>query len=215
MNYRTALLRLALAILIIILAQFGLDKFAIDEMHGELATRQEFLSGIKLQNAELERVKSNLSQLEKELEEANLRYSALRPLMPTEADLPQIFKYIGDRAAARNVRLEFFSRKNETVNAKTSIVELPIQAEIFGDFYTLTRYLQDLSRFERILRVVSVRMVQEKNQLVATKPDESAQDDAAQNPYRPGREPIATTHATITFVAYLVNEELKTEISQR
>lgn len=217
MDFRSIVFRLVIAVVIVVSSLVVTDNLLFDSMDVELNTRTTFRDGLRAHNTELLSIKANLTQLAEELKIANERYNTLKPLIPSEAELPTIFTWLGERAVARNIKLELFSRNNEAATISNKpIVEIPVRVEVFGDFYALTRYADDLTRYERVLKIVSVKMVQEKVQLVANV-DDAQFDDKRQNPYRPGREAVATTHATITFIAYLARNEVKesNQLSQK
>lgn len=124
--------------------------------------RQE-VERMSAENDEDEHLQQNSEELEKALEEAAKSYRALKLLLPEEAELPRIFDWIATRAVERGLKLEHFSQGSRQID-RESIREIPIQVEVLGYYDAVERFLEDFSRFERVLMVNGVKMTQQQEQ---------------------------------------------------
>jgi Tfp pilus assembly protein PilO len=154
--------------------------FYFAPLEEQTSKRREKLEEIKRVNDENEQIRANAGQLELALKDAEHRYDALKSLLPTEAELPRVLDWIANRALERNLKLEHFSQGAQA-NEKGSINEIPLQVEVLGYYDGVERFLEDFSRFERVLRVRGVHMQQEQQQ----------------------QTPFATVRANISFSAYV------------
>lgn len=127
-----------------------------------LLDRQE-IERMRAENDEDEQLQQNSEELEKALEEAAQSYRALKPLLPEEAELPRVFDWIATRAVERGLKLEHFSQGSRLVD-RGIIREIPMQVEVLGYYDAVERFLEDFSRFERVLMVNGVKMTQEQQQ---------------------------------------------------
>ena len=134
--------------------------YYFNEKAKEVLNLRESVQKLKESNDEDELIKTNANQLEIKLLEAEQSYSSLKPLIPNESELPKIMDWIESRAKERNLKLEHFSRGQYTSQV-TKLTEIPIQVEVLGYFDAVSRFLQDFSRCERILKVRGVHMTRE------------------------------------------------------
>lgn len=165
MNNRTS--EIIAGIITAILIVWGSSEISkqvyFDGKDEEVLARREKLNEIKFKNDENELLRTNAAQLENALAEAEKSYSSLKPLVPPEAELPQILNWVALQARQRNLKLEHFSQGTQ-VKQQGSMSEIPIQVEVYGYYDGVGRFIEDFSRFERLLRVRSVNMIQDKQQ---------------------------------------------------
>ncbi|MBL8150302.1 MAG: type 4a pilus biogenesis protein PilO [Blastocatellia bacterium] len=139
------------------------QNFYLDDLRQQIVIKQEELDKIKKTNDENEEIKRNAAALEQSLREAENRFEAIKPLLPPEAELPRIFDWITTRTIERNLKLEHFSQGTK-VNDLGTVKEVPIQVEVLGYYDGVERLIEDFSRFERVLKVTGVKMVQQPEQ---------------------------------------------------
>lgn len=161
-------------------AIWATNYFYLDSGRADLEFNQSKLSQLKQQNDETELLRASLPELERSITDLEATLYKLNKLIPAERDLPVVFDWISSQAVQRRVRLEHFEHNNVTAQ-NGALKEYVTTIDVFGNFFSIARLIEDFSRFERILRVSRVAMRQEQEQ--------------------PGAE--GTLHAQITFSAYL------------
>src|SRR5438552_13760623 len=127
------------------------SRFYFTPLEIETAMKRAKLEEMKQTNDENEKIKENAGQLERALKEAENRYESLKQLLPVEAELPKVFDWISKRALERNLKLEHFSQGTGKID-KGAISEIPLQVEVLGNYDGVERFVEDFSRFERLLR---------------------------------------------------------------
>ncbi|MEW6734155.1 MAG: type 4a pilus biogenesis protein PilO [Acidobacteriota bacterium] len=170
--------------------QEAADYYYFQSQYAEIAKVRERLAQLQYLNDENERIKANSEQLERAFAEAEERYRALRPLLPPEAELPKVLDWMANQATQRNLKLEHFSQGTQ-IKQQGAMSEIPIQVEVLGYYDGVMRFIDDFSRFERILRVRGVRMVQQE-----------------------GQSDYTTVRANISFSAYVSKNSLTSTKSQ-
>jgi Tfp pilus assembly protein PilO len=139
------------------------SRFYFTQQEASTETRRTKLEEMRRLNDENEKIKENAAQLEQALKAVEDRYGSLKQLVPVEAELPRVFDWVAKRALERNLKLEHFSQGSEKVEQGT-ISEMRLQVEVLGNYDGVERFVEDFSRFERLLCVRGVRMVQEQQQ---------------------------------------------------
>src|SRR5436190_14426039 len=99
-----------IAILILLGSHEAARRFYFAPLEEESAKRREKLVELKRSNDENEQIKENAEQLQIALKDAEHRYDSLKPLLPSEAELPRVLDWIANRALERNLKLEHFSQ---------------------------------------------------------------------------------------------------------
>jgi Tfp pilus assembly protein PilO len=139
------------------------QRYYFVPLEAEAATRRTKLEALKRDNDESEQIKVNQEQMELAFRDAERQYDSLKTLLPQEAELPRVFDWIATRALERGLKLEHFSQNSKREESGT-IIEIPLQVEVLGNYDGIERFIEDFSRFERMLRVRGVRMGQEQQQ---------------------------------------------------
>jgi Tfp pilus assembly protein PilO len=160
------------------------NRSYFDPLEMEMLGQQQKLDELKKSNDENEKIKANAVQLESSLTDVENRYASLKPLVPPEAELPKILDWIASKAYERGLKLEHFSQGTQ-VKQIGSMSEIPIQVEVLGNYDGVSRFVGDFSRFERVLRVRGLHMLQEQQQ----------------------ESEFATMRANISFSAYVSKEK--------
>jgi len=182
MNSRRAkiLPGIIMAVVIVWGSYEALNRFYFTSLEIGLATSRAKLDEMRRANDENEKLRENAEQLERALKEAENRYQSLKKLLPVEAELPRVFEWIAKRALERNLKLEHFSQGSGKVE-QGAVNEIFLQVEVLGNYDGVERFVEDFSRFERLLCVRGVHMQQEQQQ----------------------QTPLVTVRANISFSAYV------------
>lgn len=153
---------LLLASLIITCSYYLSDYVYFDAEYTGNQKKQEQLNSLVRDNKENEQLAANLSQLENDLAEADMKARGLKTIIPTQSELPAVLSWLSDRAAERGLKLERFNQVSEV--KKDPISEVLINCEVSGNFDSASRFIEDFARYERILRVNSAQLSQLQNQ---------------------------------------------------
>lgn len=184
-NRKANLLTAIIAAITLVLGTYYLtNTYYFSYQNEELLRLTIKANELKQANDENAQIKKNSEQTERALMDAEKKYSALKPLVPSEAELPQILDWLANKARGRNLKLEHFSQGTQTKQAGT-ISEIPVQVEVLGYYDGVERFIEDFSRFERLLQVHSVHMMQEP------------QKDPT---------PVLVVRANISFSAYVIKD---------
>lgn len=139
------------------------NRYYFDAVEQEQIKQSAQIEQLRASNNELEQIKANSAQLEQSLFEAERKHKRLNSLIPYEAELPVILNWVASQAKLRGLRLEHFAQGTRT-NQQGNINEVTVTVEVLGNADGISRFAGDFARFERLLRVNSVRIVQEKEQ---------------------------------------------------
>ena len=123
------------------------------------------LAQLKTNVKNLEQIRDNRLELDKEINQTNDAYKALSPLIPEKKELPQILERIQRNAIDRGLLLNDFSPRN-AVNSQGALNEIPVFVEVTGDDQALKLYLSSLNQLERILHINNLkfkRLTDEQN----------------------------------------------------
>src|SRR4051812_31964 len=74
------------------------NEYYFNPQEQETLKMREQFDGLKRTNDESELIKANAEQLESSLTDAERKFSALKSLVPTEAELPKILDWIANKA---------------------------------------------------------------------------------------------------------------------
>lgn len=136
-----------------------------DDQNALINAKKLELAQLKTNVKNLEQIRDNRLQLDKEINQTNEAYKALSPLIPEKKELPQILERIQRNAIDRGLLLNDFSPKN-AVNSQGALNEIPVFVEVTGDDQALKLYLSSLNQLERILHINNLkfkRLTNEEN----------------------------------------------------
>jgi Tfp pilus assembly protein PilO len=165
------------------------NYYYFDAQRAEIAAKTQEFTKLHDQNDADELVSKNLNNLTRQMAEAEEAYQSLEPLVPSQAELPELLSDIEHSAIERNLKLNLFQQSALPQGQKNSgaLTEVPLQIELVGYFDSINRYVQSLNRMRRILLVKEIRVGQEPSQVAG----------------------YTTSHALITCSAF-VGEKIKT-----
>lgn len=204
-----------LAASIIVYGSYEISNMYYFQPEAAIQLKQQVkLDELKNSNNESERIKANASQLEQSLASAEKQFSTLTPLVPTQRELPQIQESLAKKAYERALKFDFFTSAGAPI-PRGSMLEIPLQIDVVGYYDSIGRYIEEFSRFERLLQVRSVTMKLEKSPLnvlpvqtpanANTNPNLDPQ--AAQMLAAAQGSMVTMVRATIKFSAYVIKEK--------
>lgn len=199
-----------MAALIIIYGSYEISNIYYFQPEAETRVKQKIkLDDLKSNNNESERIKANAKELEQALAKAEEQYSSLTPLVPTQGELPQIQDGLAKKASERDLKFDFFTRAGEPKTIG-SMLEIPLKVDVVGYYDSIGRYIEEFSRFERLLRVNSVTMKLEKAPIPVTPPNpNSTLDPQAQQMIAAIQGSMVTmVRGTISFSAYVSKDKV-------
>lgn len=202
-----------IAALIIVYGSYEISNIYYFQPEAEARVRQKIkLDDLRNNNNESERIKANANELEQALTKAEQQYSSLTPLVPTQGELPQIQDGLAKKALERDLKFDFFTRAGEP-KAMGSMLEIPLKVDVVGYYDSIGRYIEEFSRFERLLRVNSVTMRLEKAPIPATSSSSgSTLDPQAQQMIAAVQGSMVTmVRGTISFSAYVSKDKSVTK----
>ncbi len=207
-----------IAALIIVYGSYEVSNIYYFQPESEIQLKQQIkLDELKNNNNESERIKANASELEQSLAKAEQQFSSLTPLVPTEGELPEIQDRLAKKAYERALKFDFFTRSGSPKQIG-SMTEIPLQVDVVGYYDSIGRYIEEFSRFERLLRVHSVTMRLEKTPVSvlpsSTSPSTNANAtlDSQVQVIAAAQGSVATmVRATISFSAYVIKEKSATK----
>lgn len=185
-NFSSYVLAFVLAISIGGLVYTGADYCYFSEANTDIIKQREEILSLKAQNDESQRIANNIAELETNFSNVENTYNRLRPLIPEESELPKVMDAIEDSARNRKLKLDLFS-KSQPKQMDRGLTEVPITVEVSGYYAAVGGFVEELARFDRILYVSAVRMVNLSAEPIYNQAE-------------------ATVRATITVSAYVGKE---------
>lgn len=199
-----------IAALIIIYGSYEVSNIYYFQPEMEARLKEQLkLDGLRNNNNESERIKANASELEQSLAKAETQFSSLTPLVPTQGELPQIQDGLAKKASERDLKFDFFTRAGEP-KPIGSMLEIPLKVDVVGYYDSIGRYVEEFSRFERLLKVNSITMRLEKAPIPSTSNSTnlSTLDPQTQQMIAATQGAMVTMfRGTISFSAYVSKEK--------
>ena len=111
---------------------------------------------LEQQLADLRKKQSNLPKLKQELAETERIFNEAAVLLPKEKEIPQLLKDIS--AAGQDVGLDFLIFKPLPDVPQDFYAELPISINVRGPYHNMGSFLDQVSKFARIVTVSNIKM---------------------------------------------------------
>jgi Tfp pilus assembly protein PilO len=204
-----------LAALTIIYGSYELSNMYYFQSESEARLQEQLkLESLRNENNESERIKNNAEQLEKALAKAEEQFSTLTPLVPTQGELPQIQESLARKATERNLKFDFFTRAAEP-KPSGSMLEIPLKVDVVGYYDSIGRYIEEFSRFERLLKVTSITMRLEKAPIPTGSASPNLDPQAKQMIDAIQGSMVTVVRGTINFSAYVSKEKPVKQVSQQ
>jgi len=133
---------------------------------------QNDVARVKLQaklreNAELEAYRPKLADIERQLSSLKQQLEIERRIVPDEKEVDNFMRMVSGEARKAGVEIRRYTAKD--IAAKEYYVEVPIEIDIDGPFYSVLNFYGRLQKLERIVNVSRLTMGALKNGKTGTK----------------------------------------------
>jgi type IV pilus assembly protein PilO len=153
------------------------------------ASAQKELDAKLQENAELEKYKTKLDDIERQLASLKQQLEIERKIVPDEKEIDGFIKMLDAEAMKAGVELRRFTAK--PVGSREFYTEVPFELELDGPYYSALNFFDRVGKLERIVNVSGL--------LVSTtkKPSDAKAKHSYQ--YAPNESVVATCTATTFF----------------
>jgi type IV pilus assembly protein PilO len=156
---------------------------------GENATAQKALNEKLQENAELEKYRTKLDDIERQLASLKQQLEIERHIVPDEKEVDGFMKMLNSEAMKAGVELRRYTAR-PTAN-KEFYTEVPFEVELDGPYYSTLNFFDRVSKLERIVNVSQL--------LVASTKKPGDAKTLHQYQYAPNESIVATCLATTFF----------------
>ncbi len=154
-------------------------------------TAQKALNDKLQENAELEKYRSKLDDIERQLASLKQQLEIERHIVPDEKEVDNFIKMLDAEALKAGVELRRYTARPTA--AKEFYTEVPFEVELDGPYYSTLNFFDRISKLERIVNVSQL--------LVATTKKPSEAKTAHTYQYQANESVVATCLAT-TFYSH-------------
>ncbi len=141
------------------------------------------------ENAELEKYRSKLDDIERQLASLKQQLEIERHIVPDEKEVDNFMKMLDAEALKAGIELRRYTAR-PTAN-KEFYTEVPFEVELDGPYYSTLNFFDRVSKLERIVNVADL--------LVASTRKPSDAKTKHQYQYAPNESVVATCTATTFF----------------
>ena len=152
-------------------------------------TAQKQLDDKMRENAELERYRTKLDDIERQLASLKQQLEIERRIVPDEKEVDNFIKMLDAEALKAGIELRRYTAK--PVASKEFYTELPFELEIDGPYYSALSFFDRVGKLERIVNVSDLLVASTK------KPSDAKAKKTYQ--YAPNESVVATCTATTFF----------------
>ena len=152
-------------------------------------TAQKQLDDKLRENAELERYKTKLDDIERQLASLKQQLEIERKIVPDEKEVDNFMKMLDAEALKAGIELRRYTAK--PVASKEFYTELPFELELDGPYYSALSFFDRVGKLERIVNVSDLIVASTK------KPQDAKAKKTYQ--YAPNESVVATCTATTFF----------------
>ncbi len=156
---------------------------------GANETAQKHLDDKLRENAELERYRTKLDDIERQLASLKQQLEIERRIVPDEKEVENFMKMIDAEALKAGIELRRYTAK--PVASKEFYTELPFELELDGPYYSALSFFDRVGKLERIVNVSDLLVSSTK------KPSDAKAKKVYQ--YAPNESVVATCTATTFF----------------
>jgi len=174
-----------IAALLTLAAYFGVFRSmatANDADAQKLATKMS-------ENAELERYRPKLVQIEQQIENLKLQLAIQERIVPDEKQADKFMRMLQGEAEKSGIEIRRYT--SLPTNTKEFYTEVPFEMEVDGPYYSLQNFFERVAHLERIINISSLMMA------TVNKPTDARAKHTYQ--YAPGESVVATCVATTFF----------------
>jgi type IV pilus assembly protein PilO len=141
------------------------------------------------ENAELEKYRTKLDDIERQLASLKQQLEIERHIVPDEKEVDNFMKMLDAEAMKAGVELRRYTAK--PVSNKEFYTEVPFEVELDGPYFSTLNFFDRISRLERIVNVSNLLVASTK------KPSDAKVKHLYQ--YAPSESVVATCTATTFF----------------
>jgi type IV pilus assembly protein PilO len=152
-------------------------------------TAQKQLDDKLRENAELERYRTKLDDIERQLASLKQQLEIERRIVPDEKEVDGFMKMLGAEAMKAGIELRRYTAK--PVASREFYTELPFELELDGPYYSALNFFDRVGKLERIVNVSDLLVASTK------KPTDAKAKHTYQ--YAPNESVVATCTATTFF----------------
>jgi type IV pilus assembly protein PilO len=152
-------------------------------------TAQKKLDDKLRENAELEKYRTKLDDIERQLASLKQQLEIERHIVPDEKEVDNFMKMLDAEAMKAGVELRRYTSK--PTSNKEFYTELPFEVELDGPYYSTLNFFDRVSKLERIVNVSDLLVASTK------KPTDAKVKHQYQ--YAPNESVVATCTATTFF----------------
>lgn len=148
--------QIGIVLLVILLLAAGAYMFALQPL--AKANQADTLS-LKKEQAEVAQLtpfKTKLADLNAQTEVLKAKMEEQRKVVPDEAEVPGLITLVQSEAAAAGVEVRRYTPKETT--AKEYYIEVPIDIDVDGPYYSVLNFFDRLQKVRRIVNVSKLTM---------------------------------------------------------
>jgi type IV pilus assembly protein PilO len=159
--------QLGIVALVVLLLAAGVYMFSLNPLAKANQADALTLRSKQAEVALLTPYKAKLQQLTVQTEVLKVQMEAQRKIVPEEKEVPTFITMVENEAAAAGVEIRRYTAKD--IAAKEYYVEVPIEIDIDGPFYSVLNFYERLQKLERIVNVSRLTMGALKNGKTGTR----------------------------------------------
>jgi type IV pilus assembly protein PilO len=153
--------QIGIVALVILLTAAGAYFFALEPLAKANQADALTLKSKQAEVAMLTPYKAKLAELIAQTEVLKVQMEAQRQIVPEEKEVPTLITLVQNESAAAGVEIRRYTPKDTA--AKEYYVEVPIEVDIDGPFYSVLNFYERLKNLQRIVNVSRLTMGALKN----------------------------------------------------
>jgi type IV pilus assembly protein PilO len=106
--------------------------------------------------AQTQAVKASLDRFKKEVAEIEQRLAAMKSILPSQKETPQVLRSVQEMAASNNLKILKFTPK--PVVPKDFYVDWPIEIQVEGNYNGLGRFFEKIGQSTRLIDVNKINI---------------------------------------------------------
>jgi type IV pilus assembly protein PilO len=174
-----------IAVLLTLAAYFGVFRSMATENDADAQKLQAKMA----ENAELERYRPKLVQIDQQIENLKLQLAIQERIVPDEKQADKFIRMLEGEAEKSGVEIRRYTA--DATNTREFYTEVPFEIELDGPYYSMLNFFERVAHLERIINISNLQMASVSNPSDA-KPKHTYQ-------YAPGESVVATCTATTFF----------------
>jgi len=148
--------QIGLTALVILLLAGGAYLFALQPLAKANETDALTLKSKQAEVARLTPYKTKLAELNSQTEILKAKMEEQRKVVPDEAEVPTFITLVDNEASAAGVEVRRYTPKDTT--SKEYYVEVPIDVDVDGPYYSVLNFYDRLQKVQRIVNVSKLTM---------------------------------------------------------